>query len=151
MTRDPSSFFVTEMEAFTTVSGELARNESTTVNHDYNLSLRGKLSDKTTLGYSLNYRLQRQDLPQQISTQKRTELTHDIFLGHIFNNIFRLNARVLRTDTDILNEESVEYSYSTSLKADYLKSFGQTLTYSGTHVDEEDNGTSYTNSILCID
>jgi hypothetical protein len=147
---DASNFpniFVTEMEAFTTVSGELTRNKDTSVNHDFSLNLRGKLSDKTTLGYNLNYRLQRQDPPQQTHTQKRTELTNDLFLGHIFNNIFRLNARILRTDTDNLNQESVEYSYSTSLRADYLKNFGQTLTYSGTNTDVE-NGSSSTNSVL---
>jgi hypothetical protein len=141
------NIFITEMEAFTTLAGETARNKETTVDHNYFLNLRGKVSAKTRVGYDLNYRVQKREPPQDAPTQERTELSNGIFLNHIFDKVFSLSARILRTDTELISEEIVDYSYSASLKADYIKNFGQSLTYSGTNIEEQD-GRSYTNSIL---
>jgi hypothetical protein len=135
------------MEAFTTVSGESARNKEKTIDHNYAFNLRGKVSEKTLVGYDLNYRLQKRESPQDAPTQERTELSNGIFLNHILDKVFSFSTRILRTDTELIAEEIVDYNYSASLKADYFKNFGQSLTYSGTNTDEQD-GSSYTNSIL---
>jgi hypothetical protein len=143
----PPNIFVTEMEAFTTVSGELARNEDTTVDHNYSFNLRGNVSQKTRVGYDLNFRLQKQKPPQDAPSQERRELSNGIYLNHIFDKVFSLNARILRTDSELIEEEIVEYSYSTSLRADYFENFGQSLTYSGTNIEEQDDS-GFTNSVL---
>jgi hypothetical protein len=81
---DFPNIFVTEMQAFITLQGVEVDNKQTTINHNYNLNLIGKLSDKTTLGYNLFYRLQEEDP----SSDKRTELTNGIYLNHTFNDVF---------------------------------------------------------------
>lgn len=137
------NIFVTEIQAFTTPSRETVQKKETTVDHNYNLNLRGRLTDKTLLGYNLYYSLQERDP----ASEKRTELSNDIYLSHIFNKVFSASTRLSRTDSELRGEESVRYTYGSTIKADYLETFGQTLTYSGTQVTEE-AGSSSTNSLL---
>ncbi len=69
-------------------------------------------------------------------------------MNHAFNRVFTGSARLFRDDEDATGEEkSVEYTYSGSVRAAYSENFSQTLSYSGTHLTEEE-GSSYTNSTL---
>jgi len=141
--RDFENIFVTEMEGFVTVSGAEVDNKQTTTDHNYNLNLRGRLTAKTTLGYNLLYSLQQQNF----SDDDRTQLTNDVFLNHIFNNVFSFNARGQRSDNSLPEEDTTDYTYGASLKARWLRTLDQSLTYSGRYFDEEE-GNAYQNSIF---
>lgn len=138
-----SNIFVTEMQAFTTLSGVRVDNEDITVAHNYNLNLRGKLSDQTMIGYNLYYRLEEQDP----SSREDAELSNGIYVNHTFNHVFTGSASVSQTDSKTDDEESTRQTYAASVRAAYLETFGQTLTYSGTKEEEED-GSSDRNSII---
>jgi hypothetical protein len=135
----PANIFVTEMEAFVTVSGV---NPETT-DQNVNFNLRAQLSDRTVAGYNLLYGRQDQD-PFNI---ERTQLTNDLFFNHIFNQIFSVTATGQRTDNSVDSQDTITYNYGTSLVASWFRQFGQSLTYSGTYLDE-DAGSAYQNSIF---
>lgn len=140
---DVQNIYVTEMEALTTISTQDATIITTKVDHNYNLDLRGRLSDKTVIGYNLFYSLRETDP----SSKRRTSLSNGIYANHVFNRVFSATTRLLRDDAESITEESVTYTYSALVKAVYMETFKQTLTYSSTQVTEE-NGSSDTNSIF---
>jgi hypothetical protein len=141
------NILVTELEAFTTLRGESATNKDATINHNYVLNLRHRLTPKTTLGYDLNYRLERRDPPQDAPTEDRSELTNGIYVNHIFTEVYSVTGRVQRRDTALIDRDVIEHTYSASLRAAHFKNFSQTLTYSGSN-REEDDDSSYANSIF---
>ena len=138
-----ANIFVTEMEAFVTVSGDEVDNETKTTDQNFNFNIRGQISDRTVAGYNLLYTRQDQD-PFNI---ERTQLTNDVFFNHIFNQIFSITATGQRTDNSFDSEDSTTYNYGASLIAVWLNTFSQSLTYSGTYLDE-DRGNAYQNSIF---
>ena len=140
---DFPNIFVTEMQAFVTVSGVDVDNKQTTVDHNYNLNLRGKLTARTTAGYTLLYNYQKSDP----GTEKRTRLTNGLNLNHVFNDVFSANANGQRADTTERGEDAIDYTYGAALRANWLKTFNQTFTYSGIYLDEE-QGTAYQNSLF---
>lgn len=146
VTIDPlfQNIFVTEMESFITVSGQ---DESfTNQEHAYNLTLSGDVSEKTSTGYSLSYQFGESDP----FSNKRTRIANTIFLSHIFNRVFIGNASASREDARDTGKETGIYTYNAGLRADYLDTFQQRLTYSGsnTHTEEEtDKESSYTNNL----
>ena len=123
------------MQAFITVAGAEVDNKITTVDQRYNLGLRTKLSPKTVVGYNLFF-LNRQVDP---GTQETTQLSNDIFVNHVFNQIFSSSARVSREDSRENNDDTVTYNYSAFLKGAYMPTFGQTLTFSGRSQEQEDD------------
>ncbi len=137
------NIFVTEMEAFITVSGNEIDNETKTLDQNFNLNFRGRISDRTVAGYNLLYSRQDQD-PFNI---ERTQLTNDIFFNHIFNPIFSFTATGQRTDNSVQDDDFTNYNYGASLVATWFETFNQSLTYSGTYLDE-DQGNAYQNSIF---
>ncbi len=137
------NIFVTEMQAFITLSGQEVANKNTTIDHDYDLNLTAKLSDKTVLGYTLQYSFQDQDTPPR----ERSQLFNEAYLNHIFNNVFSGSARLSRTDETINDEDTVTYTYSASIRGAYLPTFDQTLTFSGRNTTE-DEGSTYDYSIF---
>jgi hypothetical protein len=143
-----ANIYITEMQAFTTVSGVAGETETTRTDHNYNLNLRAKLFTNTTIGYNLFYNLQEQDP----SSVKQTELSNGVYLRHTFNRVFSASASFSQTDhtsTDQQNvsEESTNNTYAASLRAAYWDALEQILTYGGTKTTEED-GTSSTNSLF---
>jgi hypothetical protein len=140
---DFTNIFITELQAFVTQTGAEVDNKQTNTDHNYNLNLRGRLTDKTTVGYNLLYSLQERDP----SSDKRTELANGVFLNHTFDPIFSINANGQRTDTSFLDEDIIAYNYGASLKAGWLNTFNQSLTYSGIYEDL-DEGTAFQNSIF---
>ena len=125
---------VTEMQAFITVSGE-EQDKITTIEHNYDLNLSGRLSDKTRVGYNLNLNFRKQDP----TDQERTRLNNSLFVSHVFNRIFATTARVERSDEEVNSRKTVEHNYSISLRGAYLPTFDQSLSFSGTSIKEEDD------------
>jgi len=128
------NIFVTEMQAFITVSRG-AQDKRTSTDQFYDLSLRSRLSEKTVIGYSLSYTLQETDP----SDDERSQLSNDLFMSHILNEVFSTSARVSRTDTSENNDDTVTHTYSALLRGNYLPTFQQILTFSGTSQKEEDD------------
>jgi len=141
------NIFVTEIEPFLRIANVEFIDELETVDHNYNLTLTGRITPRTVLGYDFFYRFREQDLSVLDDTDERSELSNGLFLRHTFNPIFSTSARILRTDTDINEQKTVDYTYSASLRAQYIDTFNQTLTFSGTR-NEQDDGTDTTNALF---
>jgi hypothetical protein len=141
------NIFVTELQAFITTSGASFNSESSVLNQNYNLGLRGQLTASTLLGYNLFYTKQDTD-PGNI---KRTQYTNGIYLNHTFNDTFSANANGQRTDisNDVADgsEDSYNYTYGTSLRANWLATFNQALTFSGSY-DNTELGSSSQNALF---
>jgi len=143
---DAASFpniFVTEMEAFVTVSGESGR-EITTTDQNGSFNLRGKISEQTMLGYNLYYSSKEEDP----SISKRTELSNGMYLNHIFNRVFAGTARASHSDREEDDDTITRYDYAASLRAAYMETLSQTLTYSGNKEDQNDGSSSKDSLIL---
>ncbi|MCG6916046.1 MAG: hypothetical protein LJE89_00735 [Deltaproteobacteria bacterium] len=127
---DAASFpniFVTEMEAFGTVSEQALQETQENIDSTYDLNLTARVTDKTTLGYSFYYNYRNQDPV----SNKRTELSNTISFNHIFDEMFSTNARLNRTDETDEDVDTVIYNYNLSLRSVYLPTFNQSLTFSG--------------------
>jgi hypothetical protein len=136
---DASSFpniFITEAQASHTSSGTSAGNKDKTLDQNYNLNLRGKLSDKTTLGYNLSYNSRRQE--PSSGFRDRSETINDLYIQHLFNKKFSGSARLSRVDDTSDNVKSSSLYYTTSMRAAYFSTLNQTLTYSGNRTEEQD-------------
>lgn len=138
------NIFVTEMQAFVTVSEAETQNKTTNTNQNANFGLRARLSENTSAGYNLSYIRQEQD-PFDV---KNTQLTNTLFMNHIFNRIFSTGARLERTDTSQNDEDRVTNAYSAFLRGAYLPTFDQTLTFSGQNTKEEDDSSDVLSLIL---
>jgi len=141
---DAASFpniFVTEMEAFATLSEAAAQETQESIDWTYDLNLRARVTDKTTLGYSFYYNFRDQD---PVSA-KRTELSNTLSLNHVFNEVFSTNARLNRIDEEEEDLDTVTYNYNLSLRGAYLPTFDQTLSFSGQNqksdLDDSENFT----------
>jgi hypothetical protein len=128
--------FITEVQASHTASGTSAGDKDKTLDQNYNLGLRGRLSDKTTLGYNFSYN-SRQQKPSFLA-RDRSETTNDLYFQHLFNKKFSGNARLSRVDDTSDNVKSTSLYYTLSMRAAYLDTLNQTLTYSGNKIDEQD-------------
>ena len=139
------NIFITEMEAFARLPGGKGF-AFTEIDQASYFDLRGKITDRTSMGYDLSFRRRESD---PIGDRK-TSISNSVELAHKFSGMFTGNARLLRTDTSsrgIERETSVNYSYSASVRASYLDTFSQILTYSGTYVTDKD-GTGNANSMF---
>jgi hypothetical protein len=143
---DATSFpniFVTEMQALITQTGESVTNENNVTDQNVNFNLRGRLSDRTIVNYNMIYSQQDTDP----DNDKRTQLSNGVYLNHTFNNVFSANVNGQRTDISVLDQDSTNYNYGASLRAAWLRTFDQSLTYTGRYEDNE-LGTAYQNSIF---
>jgi hypothetical protein len=138
-----TNIFVTEMQAFITQTGTSATTETSVTDHNYTLNLRGRLSDKTVANYNLLYSQQDTDP----ANDQRTQLSNSVYLNHTFNNVFSANVNGQRTDTSVLDVDRTNYNYGASLRAAWLRTFDQSLSYTGRYEDG-DFGTAYQNSIF---
>jgi hypothetical protein len=142
------NIFITELQAFITASGASINSQTSVLNQNYNLGLRGKLSDRTLVGYNLFYNQQDND-PGNV---KRTQYTNGLYLNHTFNETFSANANGQRTDTSTevsgtTTEDIYNYTYGTSLRANWLETFNQSLTFSGSY-DNTELGSSSQNALF---
>jgi hypothetical protein len=139
----PGEIRTSAIQAFTT----LAVSPGTKLedfDQNFNLGLRWIISDRTETSYEGFFRY-RNAKPFDIT---RKNLTNSISLRHFFSPKLTANARVLRTDTTETDRDDLtHHSYSASLRADYLETLNQTLTYSGFH-DDLGGDTNYANSLF---
>jgi hypothetical protein len=140
---DFTNIFVTEMQAFITQTGTSATTETSVTDHNYTLNLRGRLSDRTIVNYNLLY--SQQDIDPD--DDQRTQLSNSAYLNHTFDNVFSANVNGQVTDTSVLDDDRTNYNYGASLRAAWLRTFDQSLTYTGRYEDS-DLGTAYQNSIF---
>jgi hypothetical protein len=135
--------FITEMQAFATSSGLTGKDELTRVNHNYNLNLGYRLSDRTSFGCNMFYDV----LEQDPFSNKRTDLTSGVYYNHMFNRIFSSSTNVSRTERNETDDQSpsekeTDYNYSSSLRASYLDTLKQVLSFSGSRLKEEDGSSN---------
>ena len=131
------------MQAFVTQTGASVTNDNSVTDQNVNLNLRGRLSDRTIVNYNMVYSQQDTDP----DNDKRTQLSNGAYLNHTFNNVFSANVNGQRTDISVLDQDSTNYNYGASLRAVWLSTFDQALTYTGRYEDN-DFGTAYQNSIF---
>ena len=142
------NIFVTELQAFITASGTAFNSQTSILNQSFNLGLRGKLSERTLAGYNLFYTQQDND-PGNIT---RTQYTNGLYLNHTFDETFSANANGQRTDTTTdasgtTTEDIYNYTYGASLRANWLETFNQSLTFSGSY-DDTELGSSSQNALF---
>jgi hypothetical protein len=120
-------------------------SEFSTSNWNADLAVNWKMTDKTSTGYDMHYRVEE----SKPFDEKRTWLNSGANLRHIFNRIFAGNMRLSRSEiTEKEGSDILSHTYSASLAGYYLETFNQTLTYSYGHDDDEEEGTSSVNSVL---
>lgn len=136
------NIFVTEIEAFTTVTGQKGL-KSRNLSNAYTLTLGWRHSDKTFAGYDFRY-VESESDP---FSAKSSSISNSLNIGHEFSNIFNGSARLLRSDSESGDMESTTHSYGASLRAAYLPTFSQTLSYGGSLI-ETDEGTASSNSVF---
>jgi hypothetical protein len=129
-----NNIFVTEMEIFTTITSE---DGFSSTSHNLNYNLGWRASDRTSVGYDWFYR-NRQSSPADTES---SSMTNGVYLNHTLSDTFTASVRVSRQDRDEPSGLSWTSNYSTALRANYMRTFNQTLTYSGTrsHSDWEDS------------
>jgi hypothetical protein len=136
------NIFVTEMEVFRSIApgeGDYLHEEWL---HNTYLNLRGRLGDRTNCGYNFYFLYRDQMNPDEI----KDEFSNGIYLTHVFNDTFSVNANASRVDTTLAGDLLVNYYYSAALKAAYLPTLSQSLIYSG--YVEEDVLTTWTHSVF---
>lgn len=122
---DASEFVTTDWTADTTVSW--------------------KMSERTTTGYDLLYREER----SKPFDDWRSVLNTGARLRHQFNNIFSSIVQGQRSEVrENDGGGSLGYTASASLAAKFLDSFDQSLTYSYSRQNDNESGTSISNSIF---
>ncbi|MEJ2155197.1 MAG: hypothetical protein P8X96_07660 [Desulfobacteraceae bacterium] len=137
------NIFVTEMEALNSQSGVPVTSKTTSINHNFNFNLRGRITKKTTVGYNLYYNLRTED-PLDL---ERDQMTNGVYLNHVFNPIFSANASFQHTDETDIDEESVDDIYNASLRAAWLRTLSQVLTYSS-RSSSDDSGDALQNAVI---
>ena len=127
------NIFVTEMQALTEVIDEADGKKNATTFHNYNLNLVGRIGERLVLGSNANYTARKDTSSiEGQSGGSVSEITGGIYMKYAMSEIFSLNSRFLYTDRKESNDRTTRYSYSSSVKAEYLETLNQTLTYSGT-------------------
>ncbi len=117
----------------------------TTTDWKTDMTLNWKMSERTSSGYDFLYREETSDP----FDDKRTLLNLGARLSHRINHIFDTNLRLSRTAVSERGEaDRSGYIFSSSLMADYLETFSQSLIYSFTRQDDDDDGTGTTNALL---
>ena len=138
------NIFVTEMQAFITQTGADVSTDSSVTDQNVNFNLRGRISARTTGNYNLLYSQQDNDP----GDDQRTQLSNSAYLNHTFNSVFSANVNGQRTDTSVLDQDQTNYTYGASLRAAWLPTFDQSLTYTGRYEDDDEFGTAYQNSVF---
>jgi hypothetical protein len=129
------------------LEARVVSNQNKSTDQNYDLGLQWRISDRTAAGYDLKFK----DQTSQPDGHKQIQTLNGVNLRHSFSPIFSASTRLLRTDTDEtlrdVNTKKTNYNYSATLKGNYLETFSQTMSYSGTS-NEDPDGSSSTNSLL---
>lgn len=138
-----ANIFITEMEALASRSGVAVGEKTTSVNHNFNLNLQGRLSPGTTLGYNLYYTLRTED-PSDL---ERDQTTNGLYLNHAFGRTFSANASYQRTDESDVDRNTVNDVSSVAFRAAWLSTLNQILTF-GRRTTSGDEGDADQNSVI---
>jgi len=143
----PGEIRYDSISAYTTVTGASAKNPEN-INQYYTLGLQWTLSSRTVAGYEGNYRNQE----IRDTNDERTSWTHSLFFRQRINPIFALHGRVARNDRTRTNEKGKEDEsdqlYNLSLRANYLDTLSQILTYTRARASEPEGSTTVNSVIL---
>ncbi|HEX9779226.1 MAG TPA: hypothetical protein VGA63_13850 [Geopsychrobacteraceae bacterium] len=139
----PGKILLNDVQALT-VLPENVRAKITSLNQYYNFGLNYQFSAATSLSYDTYY--QQQDT-EPFGGDSRS-WSNGVSLRHRFNPTFLGTSRLLRSDTWRDGSKNLtSHSFSTSLNAQYLQTFNQTLTYSMNHTSER-AGSSLSNALV---
>lgn len=134
---------ISEVRAFTTIPRS-AGLEITELDQTYSLGLGWTASEKTTASYDTFVKVRSSE---PLSTS-RTRVSNSFSVRHIISPVFVGNARYLTSaDTDSERPTTIQHSYVASIRGDYLDTFRQTLSYSGSS-SSEIGGSSTTNTLF---
>lgn len=137
------NIFVTEMQSFVITTSN-TETKLVSVEHSYGLNLLGKVSEYTSVGYSFFFTLKDID-----PATEKTTFSNNVYTNHAFNKIFSTSIRVGmdngETTIGSSTSESTSNTYTAMVKAAYLETFQQTLTYSKNILTEDEaKSSSYT-------
>lgn len=139
---DFPNIFVTEIEGLITVLGKEAERFTST-DHNFNFGARWNITDRTTLGYNFFYRQSESD-PDGLTS---STVSNTLDLSHDFSKVFTGTFRAFRSDGKRAEVERTNTSFSASLRAKYLPTLSQTVTFSRS-TQAEDGEESNTNSMV---
>jgi len=134
----PGEIRYSALESYVTIAGDSGFKQELT-DQNYQLDVNWKMTDKSTVGYSLFYKNTETDP----AGQQKERTTNSFNLRHIFNPIFVGNTRLLyNTISETDKEDATSYDFSMLLNANYLRTFSQALSFSGTYTDDEEGRSS---------
>jgi hypothetical protein len=134
---------ISQIRAFTIADVE-AGDKLTDFEQNYDFGVGWNISETSSAAYDVYLNV----LESKPSSTERTRLTNSVSGRRILSPIFTTNARFLRSDTwESEREHTARNQLAASIRGDYLDTFKQTLSYSGTYDDEEE-GWSGTSSIF---
>lgn len=139
------NIFVTELQAFVTSTSDTGE-DLVTVEHSFGLNLNTRVSEDTTVGYNFFFTLKDIDP----DTEKIT-YSNNVHVNHTFNEIFSASLRAGMDNSEStvgsLTTETVGNTYTALLRAAYLKTFQQTLSFNTT-IRTEDEEESSSNTVF---
>ena len=133
------NIFITEMEVFSTLTSQ---DEISSTRHRLDYNINWRVTERTSVGYDWFYRHQESD-PANV---EESTMTNGLFVNHRFNGVFSGSARVSRRNREEVTGNSAVNSFNASLRADHMRTFRQTLTYSGNRTFDNEGG-GRTNSV----
>lgn len=143
----PGEIRYDDLSPYITVFEGSGQEEPEDLSQYYTFGLQWTLSPKTLTGYEGYYR--KQEAGHILFERK--DWTNSLFFRHTFNPVFGLHGRVSRSDRNLTTEQDkeniIDILYSLTLRANYLATLSQTLTFSGSNTDEPEGSTT-TNSLV---
>jgi hypothetical protein len=119
-------------------------DEIVSISRNLNFGVGWKMTDKTRVGYDLAYQDQEVDAFDIESRQ----MSNIFNISHIISQVFSASARFLRNDRWRNGDhDSKSHQFTAQMSARWLETLGQSLTYSGERVDE-DEGRSTSHAVF---
>lgn len=141
----PGEIRYDSIAAFTTISGEEQKPEI--FEQRYTFGAQWSPRTGTVFGYDAHF-VNEEAKPEE---DERTSITNEIYYRHKITEVFHTDGRLSRNErtrtTQQGDEDETDHLLSLSLRADYLDTLRQVLTYSGTH-SEENGETDTTNFFI---
>lgn len=135
---------ITEMEGLNTIVEEFVKDGIRNLDQNYNMGLNWNVSKRTRCSYHFSFRNRKEDMPDQ----ERTEYSNGVYFNQVITDKFNVNTNILRTESRDSGLDSVNYTFSASLRAVYLDTLSQTLTYSGLRETNEEGNFENNSFIL---
>jgi hypothetical protein len=134
---------VSRVQALITIPSDQI-DEIVSISRNLNFGVGWKMTDKTRVGYDLAYQDQEVDAFDIESRQ----MSNIFNISHIISQVFSASARFLRNDRWRNGDhDSKSHQFTAQMSARWLETLGQSLTYSGERVDE-DEGRSTSHAVF---